>query len=554
MKNRFLKYSLVISLLFFSEEQLYCQRNEGSDTFRHRILKNIFIKKKKDRASFVELPVPVGLTDIDEQINDLQLLGKIPDFYSLTNRPFFTDTKLTYDSILKLIDTSVHYHGQLIDKRFIKMRLLPFSFFQKYNSAYPYGGNDGALSLSKGYQFSLTTGVGVKFGPLNLILKPEFVKINNDKYVTSSDWGYIAPPVQVVNLGNSSLRLNFWKLSLGVSNENMWFGPGKNNSLLMTNNAPGFLHFTFGTNWPLKTIFGYLEFNLISGKLTQNGSQGFENLHLVPRSIKINDRYLNELLLSFQPVFLKNITIGFVRSFQNYSNNAVSKSFVTNYLPVFNGIFKNAYNDDNLSRDQLLSFYSRWLMPKNNTELYFEFGYNDSKLNSRDLLLDMSHSSAYIFGFKKIQPIKNSEYFSLGFEAIKLAQTPSYIHRNAGNWYEHSTVTEGYTHENQIIGAGIGFGNISQQLKIDYNKGIFNFGVVALHTIVDPIDVTNDILTLGLRTYNWSEIGYGINFRIKHKKFIFSTNLLNVDSKNYAWIEHRNKSNIFLQLNTTYLW
>ena len=202
----------------------------------------------------------------------------------------------------------------------------------------------------------------------------------------------------------------------------------------------------------------------------------------------------------------------------------------------------------------MLSFYSRWLMPKNNTELYFEFGYNDSKLNSRDLLLDMSHSSAYIFGFKKIQPIKNSEYFSLGFEAIKLAQTPSYIHRNAGNWYEHSTVTEGYTHENQIIGAGIGFGNISQQLKIDYNKGIFNFGVVALHTIVDPIDVTNDILTLGLRTYNWSEIGYGINFRIKHKKFIFSTNLLNVDSKNYAWIEHRNKSNIFLQLNTTYLW
>jgi len=159
------------------------------------------------------------------------------------------------------------------------------------------------LNLSKGYQFSVTTGVGLKFGPLNLILKPEYVNISNENYETSSAWGYNAPPVQKIYLGNSSLKLNLWKLSLGISNENMWFGPGKNNSLLMTNNAPGFLHLTVGSNRPFKTIFGYLEFNIISGKLTQNSIQGFENLHLMRRSINPNDRYLNELLFSFQPFF-----------------------------------------------------------------------------------------------------------------------------------------------------------------------------------------------------------------------------------------------------------
>lgn len=554
MLKRLIIIYLFFPLILINGKNLYAQHIEDSLTIKGKFFNKLLKKRIKEKIAFVEMPVPVGFTDIDNKINDLQLQGKIPESYSLTNRPFYTDTKLTYDSLLKLIDTSIHYSGRLINHKLLKIRLLPISILQKYNSAYPYGGNDGALSLSKGYQYSATSGLGIKLGPLNIILKPEIIHISNDKYETSSSWGYVAPPVQKVLLGNSSIRLDLWKLTIGVSNENRWFGPGKVNSLLMSNNAPGFLHLSLGTNRPIKTWLGLIEFNIISGNITQNKIQGFENLNLFPRVINQSDRYLNEILVSFQPSILKNVTLGFIRSFQNYSNGAISKSFITNYLPVFNGIFKNSYNDDNLSRDQLLSFYTRWLMPKNNAEFYFEFGYNDSKLNSRDLLLDMSHSAAYIFGFKKVQPLNNNFYLSLGFEAIKLAQSPSYIHRNAGNWYEHSTVTEGYTNENQIIGAGVGFGNTAQQLKIDYNKNIFSMGLIAFHNLVNPLDIVTDINTIGLRTYNWSQIGYGIYSTIKLDKFIFSTNLLNINSKNYAWIPNRNKSNLLFQLNTTYLW
>lgn len=518
-------------------------------------IQNNFKKQKNNNKSpLSEIFVPVGNIDIDEQINDLQLLGKISSSYSLAIRPFFANSILTYDSLLKLIDTSIRYNGNLYRNHGLKIRLLPISTLQKFNSNFPYGGNDASLNLSRGYQSTTSAGVGVKYGPFNLILKPEFINISNKSYETTTTWGYIDRPIQQFLLGNSSFKINFWKLTFGLSNENMWYGPGKINSLLMSNNAPGFLHYSIGTTSPIKTFFGLIEFNLISGKLTQNIDQGFEIRRLRPKLINQNDRYLNEIIFNFQPKFLKNISFGVIRAFQNYSNNSVSKSFITNYLPVLNGIFKNRYNDDNLSRDQLLSLYSRWLMPKNNSEIYFEFGYNDSKLNSRDLLLDMSHSATYLFGFKKLQILNNRSYLSLGFEAIKLAQTPSYIHRNAGNWYEHSTIIEGYTNKNQIIGAGAGFGNISQQLNIAFNKSSFKIGVILEHTIQDPYALVSGTSTIYLRTFNWTQFAYGLNSKFKFKNIMFSGIMTKINSKNHGWIENLNQSNLFLLVNIIYLW
>ena len=46
------------------------------------------------------LAIPVGFTDIDEQIRNLQLLNKIPSDQSLTIRPYHTDTKFNYAKIL----------------------------------------------------------------------------------------------------------------------------------------------------------------------------------------------------------------------------------------------------------------------------------------------------------------------------------------------------------------------------------------------------------------------------------------------------------------------
>src|SRR5690606_22347969 len=66
-------------------------------------------------------------------------------------------------------------------------------------------------------------------------------------------------------LGQSSIRLNVKSLSLGLSSENLWWGPGRKNSLLMSNTAPGFMHLTLNTLKPISSPIGSFEGQLIAG-------------------------------------------------------------------------------------------------------------------------------------------------------------------------------------------------------------------------------------------------------------------------------------------------
>ncbi|WP_163277304.1 capsule assembly Wzi family protein, partial [Enterobacter hormaechei] len=78
--------------------------------------------------------------------------------------------------------------------------------------------------------------------------------------------------IQRIRAGQSSFRLNYKVLSVGISSENLWWGPGIYNSLLMSNNAPGFWHLTFNSRKPLKTPIGDFEWQLIGGKLVEDTS------------------------------------------------------------------------------------------------------------------------------------------------------------------------------------------------------------------------------------------------------------------------------------------
>src|SRR5690606_12669349 len=72
-------------------------------------------------------------------------------------------------------------------------------------------------------------------------------------------------------LGQSSIRLNLKSFSVGISSENLWWGPGRRNSLIMSNTAPGFLHATLNTLKPIYTPVGSFEGQLIAGRLEGSG-------------------------------------------------------------------------------------------------------------------------------------------------------------------------------------------------------------------------------------------------------------------------------------------
>ena len=505
-------------------------------------------------ASQAEMPIPVGNSDIDELVRNLVLLDKIPSNTNLTIRPYYTETKLNYQSLLQTIDSSIEYDPLLFKNKYFTLKKIPLQFGQKLNTNHPYGGNDGAMSYSKGYQFQISGGLFAQFKNIKLLLRPEYVQTATQEYKTSSYWGQVNPAYKKLLLGNSSLRFDLGKISMGVSTQNLWWGPGIYNSLLMSNNAQGFFHYSINSNRPIKNFLGTFQFQVISATLTQDSLQGFENNGLKRRDINKSDRFLSSLAVDYQPSFLKNISFGINRSLQSYKDR-LPTDFVQKNIPVLSAFFgSTSAARDTFPQDQTVSIYTKWMFPKSHAELYYQFAYNDAKANWRDFWLDMSHSTAYILGFKKLFILKDEKYLDLGMEVMKLGQTPSYLHRNAGNFYEHSQIREGYTNQNQIMGAGSGFGNNMQTIQLSMNKGWNKIGLIFHHIQQNPMALVSGVNDLGLRKIKWDDYAYGIQSRFKYKNILFNANVEWVNSKNYLWTMGQNQNNLYANFNTIFLW
>ena len=507
------------------------------------------------------MPMAVGYYDFDDNIRDLQLLGKLQPEQSLTIRPYILTPKLGYDSLLAMIDPEFENHGHLVERKHSDIQLLPINFLQKYNSHHPYGWNDGPLSFSKGYQFVGSGGVYMRWRNIHLTLRPEFFKTASDPYETSSQWGQRTPALSKLTLGQSSLRMDFGPLSVGASSQNLWLGPGQFSSLLMSNNAQGFNHFSIQTNRPLKTPLGSFELSIIGGTLTANDKQGFENNNLKLSGYNIytyagisgESRYLNILTANFTPIFFSNLNFGFVRVFQQPTQINPSNKLTDYYLIALKPLFRNVYQDNFYPIDQILTGFVKYLFPKEHAEIYFEYGWNDGSSNLRDLTLDMSHSTASIFGIKKIQYLNRNSYLNIEFEATRMSETPSSLQRGAGNWYVHNQLLEGYTNNNQILGAGSGFGNNIQTISVGWNNGWTKYGIKFNHIAHNPIGVTNVLSYDGGAPY-WDDYSYGIQIKKKYNRFLFNLNMEWVNSKNYLWQNNNKVSNVYVFLNTIYLW
>jgi hypothetical protein len=517
---------------------------------------NHWFKYKKEQTYTKNenaMPIAVGYTDFDENIRDLQLLGKLPTDNSLTIRPYILPKSVTYDSLLKAIDPSIVNNGHLVHKKHFDLQLLPVNFLQKYNSHHPYGWNDGPLSFSKGYQYLVSGGVYMHWRNIHLTLRPEYFHTASDVYESSYKWGKATTNLNKIILGQSSLRIDMGPISIDAGSNNIWRGPGFINSLLMTNNAQGFQHVGLNTNSPLKLPIGSFELSIFGAILTQNPTQGFENKFLKMAIVNNKSRYINMLTLTYSPVFFKNFYLGANRVFHQFTRIGPSKNFMREYIPVTLPLFRNVYQDNAEAIDQLISGFVKFTFPKEHAELYFEYGWNDGSSNARDLTLDNSHSSASVLGFRKLQYFNKNSFLKISFEATRMAQTPSYLQRNAGNWYEHGRLTEGYTHENQILGAGSGFGNNIQTLLINWNKNWNNYGFKIQNIINNPILGIDLFDSIGGSSV-WNDFTYGIIVNQRYKNILFNANIDWVHSNNYLWQENNKKANFYFFLNTIILW
>ena len=263
---------------------------------------------------------------------------------------------------------------------FIQLALLPVQINQQWVSNIPYQELDGPMLASSGYQVMASAGVFTKIGPLTIQLQPQWVSAANKDFANTMN----TPNFQKMYWGNSSVRLNAGPASLGISSENITWGPSVFNPFMMSAHAPGFIHATFNSTRPLKTPIGNFEWQLI-GAFLDPMDPAYQNLAEVSSATAPGRRYYNGASIVYSPKWIKGLSIGAVRVVQEPERVLQLNK---QYFPLFNNVSRaadaNYYIEQD--RDQYGDFFMRYLMQPAHAEFYVEWGRNDAYYNLRDAI------------------------------------------------------------------------------------------------------------------------------------------------------------------------
>ena len=490
-------------------------------------------------------------------VREAQLNGTSNKFSSLTNGLFsLTDEDST-------LANSPSFLRKNVNQDFLPGKLYSngLSFEYVNNTSRPFGWGNGSMIVAKGGQSRISSGLLYKTKIVEISLQPEWVRASNKPYKTTATYGFNTNKIyNKFFMGQSYAQLNFGPLATGFSNENLWWGPGQTNALIFSNNAPGFGHLHFSTRRPIRTPVFDFEWQFIAGGLDQDSLLNAEILYQKPGKYDSKWRYMNGMILTLQPKIIPGLYIGFSRVMQFYSPTLKNKTpFFERYLPSLTEFFKkkintqaDALNQDD-SRDQQATVFLRMIFPKEKFEFYFEYGLNDFKDNTRDLVQDAQHAGAYIVGFKKIVDQRNKKYISIAGELVQMAQSPDYLVRNAGNWYEHSRMVQGFTHMNQILGAGSGMGNNVQMIHIEQVVRANRLGFKLQRIQNDPRQLVATVATQWLSPIKWTDFSVGPTFSFHKDNISIQGEAQFVNSKNYGWSKGR-LSNLYSSLNLIYHW
>jgi len=516
--------------------------------------------------------LPVGTAALEDYYRRAQLLGSADSGVSFTVRPLFPKEPQKKADVFypdsteqryNMFNANSSWHSK---NKSLSVLLLPLSFQTQFNSDHPYGWNDGAMIPAKGLQTVLSAGVFAKYGLLTIQFRPEIVVAENADFDTFNKNHYdvifaryydiynnIDLPVRfgtssyaMAYWGQSSIRLNYKSLSFGLSTENLWWGPGIRNSLLMSNTAPGFKHLTLNTLRPIKTAIGSFEGQLIAGRLENSGFPPLEPDHsffgtdlYVPKPD--NWRYLAGIILTWQPKWVPGLFLGFDQSSQTYGKDL---SGIKDYLPIFSSIKRVSAPDNPINKqDQRSSVFMRWIWTQEHAEIYFEFGHNNYTGDLMQALLSPDQSRAYIWGLRKLLPFNKSrnENIMIGVEVTQLQENSIDKILQGSEWYVSKSIRQGYTNHGEVLGAGIGPGGNLQCLDVSWVKGLKKLGLQLERYIHNDDFYYYAYEDSKDYTRHWVDLSMAFNGEWNYKNLIFNAKIQGIQSLNYQWYLKQNQ-------------
>jgi capsule assembly protein Wzi len=421
--------------------------------------------------------------ELDNYLRYLQSMGRAP-LGAWGLRPF---SAAEVDSLSKIDSAHPWQRSWMFRSDSARhFSVLPLAATAGFNSAFPWGGNDGAVWAGRGLTTSLSGGFAAAWGPISLVVNPIVFSAQNTSFALQpngqSGSGQFADgdfPSEVdrpqrfgngaysrFDWGQSTIRIDWLGVSLGASTANQYWGPATVFPVILGNNAAGIPHVFIGTERPTNILVGKIQAQVVYGIERQSdfspvtGPDTFTDAdHAGTR------RFMSGLVVTFSPAPIPGLEIGAARFFHQAWFGSIGSAELRS---PFEGILKSSIprgialpgiDDKDALKNQLASLFGRWVLPHSGLELYAEYGHEDHNADTRDLESEPDHSRIAMAGFRKTFVRSDTTFSALRAEYIDGTEPTLGRGRAEGLIYVHGVLRQGHTQDGQLLGANIGVGS-----------------------------------------------------------------------------------------------
>ena len=353
-----------------------------------------------------------------------------------------------------------------------------------FNSAFPYGGEEGPMWAGRGVTSEVQLGAFGRWGPLSVVVQPVWFRAENRAFGLAETglqgdgvyrnallpWSHDLPqrfgPSAYGRLdpGYSTVRLEGGGVAAGFSTAAQQWGPSHLHPLVLGSGAGGFAHVFVGTNRPRDVGIGRVHARYIAGRTAET------EYYVNPPS----DRYgvVTGLVLTFEPRAIPGLELGAARFFKMAWQSPETRR--DQLVRPFETFLKRGIEDADQRRDkQHASLFARWNFPTAGVELFGEYVRVDHSWDWRVFMLEPDDQAGYALGFRRAWQDASGALTVLRGEAVTSGST----HRERGGARPASAYVArpifpggelgGHTHHGQLLATFAGeFGN-GQTLGFD---------------------------------------------------------------------------------------
>lgn len=353
-----------------------------------------------------------------------------------------------------------------------------------WSSDIPVERNDGPRWSGRGLSTRIVGGIRLSCGAVRLQLAPElWYAANRDfplvgvtvtgmsgysnPFFSGTGWSADTPlrfgnrSLLAFDLGQTSLEADAGPVTLALSSEGEWWGPGIRNALVLSTHAAGVPRFYVRTREPVRTAAGLLEAKWMVGALVESPYFDVD---------PANDlRSLSGLVVSFAPAVDTSLTLGIARVV--FAPVPGAGALPARFLDAVARWGEGAnvrLATEGRAADQLTTLFGRWVFPRNRVEVYGEWARVIVPASATTFFTIPYFSQGYTLGLQWLSADRSAaSAWRVQAEATNLEQPTPTRDALPPSFYVSPTVAQGYTHRGQVLGAMIGPGSSAQWAALD---------------------------------------------------------------------------------------